>query len=64
MPAFTAASTPVVGDAKNANFEAHNVLFQWISILMPSTLGVEALNSVELAKELLQEGGANSSSSD
>lgn len=58
MPAFTATTAPCaeesnITETNDVSFAAHNVLFQWISILMPSTLGVEALNSVELAAGLL-----------
>ena len=44
MPAF------VCGAASGA---AKHVLFQWVSILLPSTLRIEAFNSVELARRLV-----------
>ena len=35
------------------NLEKQNILFQWLSILVPGTLSIEALNTVEVARQLL-----------
>ena len=44
MPAFTASI---------ADLDTHNILFQWMSIVLPNTLSIELLNTVALARTLL-----------